>query len=262
MDYPVHTCDIKWLIARKNFLTASDVIKLVPFSKTGRKRTITDEMYAELIISKMRTITNEETISTGAAARGHWLEPFAINQYNETFSKQFYHWDDVVLCNESYPGIAFSPDAMSISQQENPIRAHSCKLDVMTLPGPHEILEIKSYKTERHIKTLMTPQDELEERWQVATAMAVDPNIDKASLVLFNPSFQEFQLKVFDWTRADLIEEREVIEKIRVRWIHIKKEILFRLPTMTRPAKFLSEDGCQQEVWNKEREKNRLNPRI
>ena len=53
-----HKCSLDWLRARQNYLTATDVKELLPVTKTGRKRTITDENY-EVYSAKYDELTAE-----------------------------------------------------------------------------------------------------------------------------------------------------------------------------------------------------------
>ena len=77
MDWK-HKCSLDWLRERQRYLTATDVKSLIPVTKTGRPRKITDMERLKVRASKMVTLTEEDCWSYGAAARGHLLEPYAI----------------------------------------------------------------------------------------------------------------------------------------------------------------------------------------
>ena len=142
-----HKCDIDWMEARLNFLTATDVRELVPFTKTGRKRTIGDEQYLKVLSRKLVNVTEDDCMSYGSAARGHILEPYAIDRYNEEDfggNQYLWHWDDMVIpVNPSIFGsLAFSPDAMDIEPPKDEIVVCNIK--------PTAIGEVKSYSAEKH----------------------------------------------------------------------------------------------------------------
>jgi hypothetical protein len=216
----IHHCDIGWLKARQKYLTATDVKDLLPFTKTGRKRTITDEHYLKVLASKMVNLTEDDCVSIGAAARGHILEPYAIDRYNEEDFGRLYHWDDIMVTriNPDPFSLAFSPDAMSFSMP------HDINDNVIPVVTPDNwdmditIGEVKSYSPERHMIAGYTPKDELEERWQIATAMAVCESINEAYLLFYNPSMCN-QLYIVDYDRADLVDEIKVVLEVEKNWL-------------------------------------------
>jgi len=215
-----HKCDLGWLKARQKCLTATDVKELLPVTKTGRKRTIGDEQYLKVLSRKLVNLTEEDCLSTGAAARGHILEPYAIDLYNDAFhggDVYLHHWDDVVIVKDKtvYGSLAFSPDAMNISLGTSLHKMWSAN-DVW-LTQVEAIGEVKSYAAEKHLTCGHTPKDELEERWQIATAMAVLENIQTAYLLFYNPSMME-QLYIVDYDRADLADEIAMIEQVEKDW--------------------------------------------
>lgn len=202
-----HRCSLEWLRERQHYITASDIRSLIPLTKTGRKRTVGDDEYLKVMSSKYVELDEEDCMSYGVMARGHLLEPYAVDALNETLEKigsdeRFDHWDDKLI---SVPGriIAFSPDAMDLPMGypdvENKVTA---------------IAEVKSYGIDRHLATAYTPKDQLEERWQIATAMALLPNIDHAYLVLFNPKAKAFKLFVIRYDRSDLVDEINMILEV------------------------------------------------
>lgn len=212
-----HKCDLGWLKARQNYLTATDVKDLLPFTKTGRKRTITDEHYLKVLAGKMVNLTADDCMSIGAAARGHILEPYAIDRYNEEdigSNTWLYHWDDVVITqkNADLYSLAFSPDACNVKP--------GLKWQVEIPEGKDltVIGEVKSYSPERHMIAGYTPKGELEERWQIATAMAVCESIENAYLLFYNPSMRN-QLYIVDYNRADLADEIEAVLEVEKKWL-------------------------------------------
>ena len=77
-----HKCSLEWLLERQKYLTASDIKSLVPVTRTGRPRKVDDEAYFRVLASKLTKLTSEDCWSFGAAARGHILEPYAIDALN------------------------------------------------------------------------------------------------------------------------------------------------------------------------------------
>lgn len=217
-----HECSLDWLKARQKCLTATDVKELLPVTRTGRKRTITDENYLKVFAGKLVNLTEDDCLSTGAAARGHILEPYAIDLYNkEGFggSEHLWHWDDVVITKtEHVPfGLAFSPDAMDIIMDYEIRRSNQRVFSDLYSPV-HTIGEVKSYSHERHTLCGYTPKEDLEERWQIATAMAVRPTIDNAYLLFYNPSMGN-QLYIVDYDRSDLADEIEMVLEVEKNWL-------------------------------------------
>ena len=216
-----HKCDLDWLKARQRCLTATDVKELLPVTKTGRKRFIGDEQYLKVLSRKLVNLTEEDCLSTGAAARGHILEPYAIDRYNEEDfggNEWLDHWDNVVISKDRdvWGGLAFSPDAMNVDQLSTTIK-HWLSSDEW-LEDLTAIGEVKSYAAEKHLTCGHTQKDELEERWQIATAMAVCPQIQIAYLLFYNPSMIE-QLYIVDYDRADLVDEIAIVEQIEQDWL-------------------------------------------
>lgn len=210
-----HVCDLMWLRERQKYLTASDIKSLVPFTKTGRPRKITDIDRLKLLAKKQVKLTPDDCYSYGAAARGHLLEPYAIDALNDWFidrgatRQMFFHWDDelITLPNRE---LAFSPDALDIPQLHND--------DAV----PTMMAEVKCYSPDRHIATAYTMRDEIEERWQIATAMALLDTIERAYLVLFNPSMMKNRLFVIEYDRQSLKDEIAMVAKVELDWLLFK----------------------------------------
>ena len=88
----------------------------------------------------------------------------------------------------------------------------------VAIDGIKVIGEVKSYSPERHMIAGYTPKDELEERWQIATAMAVCESIEEAYLLFYNPSMRN-QLYIVDYDRADLADEIETVLEVEKKWL-------------------------------------------
>lgn len=214
-----HKCSLEWIQERQKYLCASEIKQLIPFTKTGRDRKITDMNRYSVWANKQKILTEEDCFSIGTAARGHILEPYAINEFNKYaeatgLSIHLYHWDDIVVSHDSILG--YSPDAANVAPQPFVTIMDSTHSDS---EYAKVIGEVKCYTSEKHIETMLTPNNEREERWQIATAMAVDCHIDTAYLILFNPSLKKFNLGVFKYTREELEEEIKIIKQVEKDWI-------------------------------------------
>lgn len=245
-----HKCSLDWLKERQHYLTASEIRKLLPVTSTGRSRTVTDADRIKIMSYKMVTLTEEDTWSYGAAARGHIMEPYAIATLNEILSsmgkdEQFYWWDDMLVKKPSRR-IAFSPDAMNIPMTTN-------------FEAPSAIAEVKSYGAERHLMTAYTPKDQIDERWQIATAMALYDSIEHGYLVLFNPKMKIRRTFVILFDRSELKKEIEMICKVEEDWTKfIESGLLTKRPA--NGAIYSSRGGSEESIIKIEEEKQRLNP--
>lgn len=210
-----HKCDKEWMVARQHCLTATDVKELLPVTKTGRKRVVGDEQYLKVLSRKLVNITDDDCVSTGAAARGHILEPYAIDLFNSLRQPdgRLVHWDDIVVVRPNHGafGLGFSPDAVNI---EPPLVTQMMSAtDELVAIG-----EIKSYSAENHLRCGFTPKERLEERWQIATAMAVCQSIERAHLMFYNPSMEK-EMYVVEYARKDLEDEIGMVRETELDWL-------------------------------------------
>lgn len=249
-----HKCSLDWLKKRQRFLTASEIKSLLPVTKTGRPRVVGEQEYLKVMAGKMMELTEEDCYSYGPMARGHLLEPYAIEALNRMLKEMqgeehetFHWWDDEIV---SLAGkgrvIAFSPDAMDIPMG-NPARI------------PHAIAEVKSYTAERHIQVAYSPKELIEERWQIATAMALLESIDHGYLVLFNPKMKFRKTFVIRFDRSELEKEIGMILDVEEKWMEFRETG----PIMHRPPSggVWSPYGGNEETIEKEIERRqRLNP--
>lgn len=219
-----HRCSIEWMRARQHFLTASDIKELLPVTATGRTRKVTEENYLKVYARKQLQLTSDDCISTGAAARGHILEPYAIEMFNalKDPADKLYHWDDAVIHNsDPYPEcsntLAFSPDACDIEQGDSGL--------ICMNVDPIAIGEIKSYGIEKHFMCGFTNYKDLEERWQIATAMATRPSIERAYIIFYHPGSKEYNMFWNMYTREDLDEEIDIVKGIESAWIDFLNEM-------------------------------------
>lgn len=214
-----HKVSLDWMKERQSYLTASDVKNLVPVTKTGRNRVVTDLDRVKVMSHKMVNITEDDCWSYDAAARGHLLEPYAVAAYNdlaltdpELGLSTVFHWDDKLLQKNGINHLAYSPDALDVPMSDKDA------VDNVTA-----LVEVKCYNAEKHLTTMYTEKKQLEERWQIATAMAVSPTIEKACLVLFHPGMKFRKLVVIGFTRSELVDEIAIVNKVETEWLDFLK---------------------------------------
>lgn len=237
-----HRVSVNWLMARTHYLTASSIKSILPVTETGRKRSQAQiEANMMKVASNMMTahIPNDDCISTGAAARGHLLEPIAIEEANNAKKLSLYHWDDVILVKGL---LGWSPDAMSIPQDGGFDKRYIYNIDKKE-PCPASIGEVKSYLMERHITSVYTDKKDCPERWQLAVGMALLRNCQYANLIFFNPD-STVRLAIKTYSRQDLEEEIKMVKEAEKSF----QEFLESLPKIEE-----KNDFC---MMNTELEKN------
>lgn len=260
-----HQCSLEWMKARQKYLTASDIYKLLPETKTGRPRKITNEDYLKVYASKLECLDESDTFSTGAAARGHILEPYAVEAANALLhssgllkdDEKFYHWDDVVIHQNIVSKqflLAFSPDALSIPMINNG-KVEQLAYDHNDFNN-YQMLEIKSYSSEKHLIKIFSDPMQLEERWQIATAMATDKNINYGYLCFYNPKLFDEDLRIYihTYSRANLANEIKIVHGI----IYDFNKAINNITPISIKLGLLSE----QDIIEKELQKARLNPNL
>lgn len=253
-----HVCSLDWMTARQNYLTASDIKALLPVTATGRPRKIGDKDRLKVWASKSSNLSRDDCVSTGAAARGHILEPFAIDKWNKhsKCEPHLAHWDDIVVYGE-IPHLkvqpAFSPDAVSIAMPKGVFQI--CEKSL--LPGT-VIGEVKCYSHERHVATAYSDPMELEERWQIAHAMYTCDAIKEGWLILFDPSMSSMQMFSTCYKRVDLCDEIETIGKV----VYEYNEFVASMPT-SKMYRIPGNKGLEEKIMDMYLElqkSKRLNP--
>lgn len=216
-----HEVDKEWMMARTHYLTASSIKNILPITETGRKRSQAQiEANMLKIAANLMTasISDEDCVSTGMAARGHLLEPIAIEEANKAANLGLYHWDDIILSKDL---LGWSPDAMSIPQTE---KVASYDIEVHGAPCPSSIGEVKSYGIERHITSVYTDKEDCPERWQLAVGMTLLKNCQFANLIFFNPD-STIRLAIKTYSRKDLEEEIEMIKEAETSFKQFLKDL-------------------------------------
>lgn len=221
----MHKVDEQWLKERRNVVTATELVHLVPEFKRAEKAGRTNEVwpaFAALWEQKHSEI-EPDPYSFKAAARGHYCEPYAIESWNKQTSVKMYHWDDCIICNN---GLGFSPDGMNIEQPStNCVRldidgksmvGKGVRIDLM----PTSLVEVKSYDIDHHTKSMVSNKmsKQLEsERMQMAVAMMVVPTLEEVNLILFCPPARH-SMAVRTYTKEELSDEISLLEKVLSMW--------------------------------------------
>jgi hypothetical protein len=235
-----HSVNKEWLAARKKFLTASDIMKLIPTTPTGRPRSNMDEAYLKVWAEKQSEVSFDDINSSGVMARGHLMEPYAVELFNKRSSFKLHHWDNTLIYSPD--GVSASPDALDIPQPEG------CPVSLAGADATF-VSEIKAYGPGAHYEKGTADKMTLEERWQLATAMYVMPSIKSGQIIFFNPSARHpFLNHVYG--RAQLANELEMIEEIVKKYLVImgslEKQMDARCPEVWK-------ENCpsEQEIWEK-----------
>lgn len=216
-----HNVGKLWLAARREHLTASEVKNLITDYKrikSGKIKLFNALQFAKVYGSKMNC--EIDTSSFGPMARGHIMEPYAVQEYNRINHTDYFPWDDKLIARGR---IAFSPDAMDIPQLPGTkmiVNKDDGLVDKNgdVNPGPRAILEIKSYEAGTAFQRLsmIGSDDPIEERWQVAMAMAVCHTIEIGTVMFYLPQCGLEFSKAYE--REELIEEIETVMEIAEMW--------------------------------------------
>lgn len=204
-----HSVDKKWLEARRSLLTASEIVKLIPVTATGRPRSkdVLVEAALKIYGSKLSEVDENDVTSSGVMARGHIMEPYAIELINKLGRyPMLHHWDDCII-QEKSTDLGFSPDGLDVEQLDGcPVHLPATSL------SPKTVVEIKSFDAGSHYLNGLAQKMTLENRWQLAVAMAVLPTVTTGVLAYFNPKAQH-PLFIHEYTPNDLKDEIEMIQE-------------------------------------------------
>jgi hypothetical protein len=209
MDW-FHKSSVEWLKARSKAVTATAAADWVSAFAKMQKAGVASEppAFIALWAEKTGDVDYEAaSVSTGAAARGHILEPYAIQEFN-SFNEDgitLYHWDDCFI-HDGKGG--FSPDAMSIQMPRLAFELSPADVEACLIIG-----EVKSYAAKMHMAAYSTDKMLLNERKQIAMAFAVLPKLVKAYLIFYNP---RCRVKMFYkcYTRDDLKADIDTVRDI------------------------------------------------
>ena len=218
-----HEVDPEWLKARHDVLTASEIIKMLPEYKRCLKKPGDVSLgFVALAYDKL-TKREPDPTSVAAAARGHIMEPYAIEEWNAWWPDcEMYHWDDIIIKRN---GLGFSPDGLNVPQYYDMgvslswSDKNKCLVQQnTTFEPPDKMLEVKCYEPKQHAKAILTDAKEADERWQVATALMVVPSLKQAFVMWYCPD-SPVPMFYKAYERKDLEEEIEIITNM-VKMFH------------------------------------------
>lgn len=200
-----HEVSAEWLKARQTVLTATDVAGLLPEYKRYLKAGSPDEPTPgfSALWCKKHSDAYLDTGSTDAAARGHIMEPYAVESWNMQMNPTFYHWDDCIITNGMF---GFSPDAMTVMQHDS----HLSVIESNQFTCELQVMEIKCYEVTQHMKAIVEDRLNKKELMQLAMAFVVLPQLEYARLVWFCPG-APISMHTEVYTRDDLHDQ--------IRWI-------------------------------------------
>lgn len=214
-----HEVSADWLQARRDVLTASEIRAMLPEYKRMLKKKpgeISPGFFA--LCGAKLSHDDPDPISTGAAARGHIMEPYAIIDWNVNECSKpeddYYHWDDIVIKRN---GIGYSPDGLDIPQlpemgvQVDWSEKNNCLVvQNETFSLPSRAIEVKCYEPKNHMKNLIVDKKDREERLQVAVAFMVLPSLKHVDVLWYCPDAPVPMYKE-RYKKSDLKAEIEVI---------------------------------------------------
>ena len=239
-----HQVSADWLRARKRVLSATDIKKLVP----AFKRTVKNKPGADEIVPEFAAVWCDKTTDTGdieigspsyAAARGHIMEPYAVDSWNQQCSGQMNHWDDCVITNGV---IGFSPDALDAEQPEGVVSIDHKEIH------PKAGLEIKSYDPSHHMQCCLKGKMKHDEIMQIAVAFAVCSGLEEMALVFFCPD-APISMHAEIYTRQDLSAQISMVLGIAAEYERNAKLLESIQPKL---------HACftEQEIWDEYVEEN------
>ncbi len=187
MDW-YHEVDEGWLLARKGALTATEISKLVsPYKRFPKKRVVNPAFAA--LWSEKTSDWPVDVASYGSAARGHVMEPYAVDEYVRVSGNEMFHWDDCMIVNGD---VGFSPDGLDVAPTCADVRLDVGDDGLYAEDGlacelPTRMLEVKSFEPGQHMKAITTPKYERDQLMQLAVAFHVLPSLEEATLMFFCP---------------------------------------------------------------------------
>ena len=217
-----HEVSREWLLARQSYLTASDVCKMMTdVNKLGQGKTTIERCrsFAKVLGSKLNLFPETQSPSS-AAARGHFMEPYAVEEWESARKEGVTHWDDFLLASDETL-LAFSPDALNVPQPMGVMALvdHDGRFWNNGVPiEPTALLEVKCYDEGAHHQRKLDAMAGVlpDERWQVAVAMAVCPCIERGTVVWYAPQCMDWFDETFE--REDLEDEIATVLDASVWW--------------------------------------------
>lgn len=192
-----HSVKLAWLLVRMHHLCASEVGKVMVYDRYGNMRTPEDigKRFWSYRVEKFRMPQPGDEKSTGAAARGHVLEPVAIDLAKKLklIPSGFMHLDDV-LVGEKASGIdltlGWSPDGVLANGHLPDCNQAWWPNDVPIVEG----VEVKCLAPAGHAKNATCQIKDSDYYYQLATAFAACPSLERMHLILYNPDLKDNML--------------------------------------------------------------------
>lgn len=225
-----HSCSADWLNARRSCLTASDIKRLITdHRKIGAGKLRLPESMAFARVFGEKLSDNVDTESRGDMARGHILEPYAVEQHNSTVpaKSRMHWWDDRIVVRGS---LGFSPDALDVPQMSGTrivCDGESLRDRDGSVATPTRLLEIKCYEGGSHWQRVAACQAgaPIDERWQVACAMAVCESLSLGTVMFYAPQCRDVYEMIY--TRDDLRDEIATVLAISEEWDEYSDAMMF-----------------------------------
>ena len=217
-----HEVSNRWLHARQRYLTASDVCKMMTDVRrlaSGKTDLMHCRSFARVLGSKRNRFPDTASPSS-AAARGHFMEPYAVEEWETARKEGVTHWDDFLMASDETL-LAFSPDALNVPQPMGVmalVDGDGRFLNMGTPVEPTSLLEVKCYDEGAHYQRKLDAMAGVlpDERWQVAVAMAVCPCIRRGTVVWYAPQCGDWFAMTFE--REDLEDEIATALDASVWW--------------------------------------------
>lgn len=218
-----HEVSVEWLTARQQYLTATDIVKLLPQAKKFQGKAGLPPAFVGTWFEK-HTKQVPNPVSYDAAARGHIMEPYALLDYNAQGNDDLHHWDDCVI-HQGH--LAFSPDAMDVPQIfENGELPVDIRWDHPKLKEVTAIAEIKSYQPFHHGQCVVLPKDKQEELMQIAVPFRVLPNLAVAYLIHYCPGAPvSMRVDVYDRDDLQRLGYFDSIDMVLQKWVEVVREL-------------------------------------
>lgn len=248
-----HEVDPRWLKARKQCLTATDIVNLLPEYKRMMKRPGEISLGCASLLAEKLSDSELDCSSVNAAARGHVLEPYAVEEFNYNYDNSmhtnWYHWDDRLIYDDSvvkgFP-LAFSPDALPIRQPKKiKIPAVQYGLDQVK-----ELLEIKCYEPKKYMQAFLADPKDLNERYQITVGMMLLENCITGYLFFYCPTLKQMPMFCRKYSRNTMGKEIETVEGIYKMFNDTASQISKQIP-QTNQALY-TEDQIYQDMLEDE----------
>lgn len=218
-----HEVSPQWMLARRDVITATEVASCISaYNRATAQQKAGDILFPAFaaLWAKKQSTSEPDIWSKGPAARGHILERYAIEDWNDQYpNKPYYHWDDCIIKNG---GLGWSPDGLSVPQEtgEPVVKEFGGKLSDSTHSFasslPTSFIEIKSYEPDRIMKCMLTTPDKYDERWQMACAFAVLPSLTNGTILFYSINTNLSFYHTFD--RDDLEAEIKQVNDMVDLW--------------------------------------------